>query len=478
MRSAMPFMTILGNGNKGGEVVKHFKPYPYQKYAIQFIKDHPEALLFLDLGLGKTIISLMAIKDLMYDEFTVQKVLVIAPLRVAKVTWPNEVKKWNEVSDLRMSVMVGSKQERTQAFWKDADIYVINRENLKGLVDWLEERKMDWPFDMVVIDELSSFKNYKSQRFKALRKIRPFVKRIVGLTGTPASNGLMDLWAEVNAIDRGERLGRFIGRYREAYFKPARFNPYTGVVYNYEIRPGAEEKIYEKISDITVSMRAKDYLKMPDAVTVNHEVEMSTAERKVYDKMKHDLVTDIDGEEVTAANAAVLSNKLLQMADGALYSDDGAVKEIHSRKLDMLVDLMEQANGQPVLISYWFKHDHERIKKRLKEEGYEPRDLKTAEDFADWNAGRIQAGLISPASAGHGLNLQDGGHILVWYSMIWSLELYLQTNGRLHRQGQKNVVTIHHIVCKDTVDEDVLSALEEKDTTQNRLIDAVKANLK
>lgn len=454
-----------------------FKPHGYQAYAIRFIEEHREALLFLDLGLGKTIISLMAIESLMYDSFEVGRVLVVAPLRVARDTWPSEIKKWDEVSGLTASVMVGSSKERALALKADADIYIINRENLKWLVDYLEKNKLPWPFDMVVIDELSSFKNHKSQRFKALRKVRPCISRIIGLTGTPASNGLMDLWAEVGCIDKGERLGRFIGRYRDAFFTPASMNPYTGVVYKYALRPGAEDQIYDRISDITISMKAKDYLHMPDAVNVRHDVEMNSPEHDIYDEMKRELVANVDGEEVTAANAAVLSGKLLQMANGALYSDDDKVVEIHSRKLDMLCDLLEQANGQPVLIAYWYRHDHDRIMKRLAEEGYAPRDLKMSGDFADWKVGRIQAALISPASAGHGLNLQDGGHILIWYSLVWSLELYQQTNGRLNRQGQKNVVTIHHIVCKDTIDEDVLSALEHKDTTQNRLIDAVKAQL-
>ena len=415
---------------------------------------------------------------MMYDRFDISKVLVVAPLRVARDTWPDEVKKWDEVSDLRISVMVGISKERSRALKTDADVYVINRENLKWLVDYLERHKIPWPFDTVVIDEISSFKNHKGQRWKSLRRVRPFIKRMIGLTGTPASNGLMDLWAEVGAIDGGQRLGRFIGRYREAYFKPGNMNPYTGVVYNYVLRPGAEEKIYDRISDITISMKAKDYLHMPEAIVVRHDVEMDQDEREIYDELRKDLVTTVDGEDITAANAAVLSGKLLQMANGALYNDEGEVIEIHNKKLDMLCDLIEQANGQSVLVAYWYKHDHQRILDRLRAEGYEPRDLKTSKDMADWNQGKIQVALISPASAGHGLNIQEGGHILIWYSMIWSLEMYLQTNCRLDRQGQRHVVTIHHIVCRDTVDEDVLAALEHKDTTQQKLIAAVKAQLK
>lgn len=454
-----------------------YTPHSYQAYAIEFIKTHLIALLFLDMGLGKTSICLMAIKELMYREFSITKVLVVAPLRVARDTWPAEVRKWEEVSGLRVSVLIGTSKEREAALQRNADIYTINRENLKWLVDYLESHRKKWPFDMVILDELSSFKNAKSLRFKALRRVRPYIKRIVGLTGTPASNGLMDLWAEVAAVDGGKRLGRFIGNYRATYFTPDRMNPYTGIVYSYSLRPGAEEEIYDRISDITISMKAKDYLHMPEAVMVKHEVTMDKSERSVYEKLKEELVTTVKGEEITASNAAVLSGKLLQLASGAIYSDDGKIMNIHEKKLDMLSDLVEQANGQPVLVAYWFKHDHERIMKRLTDEGYHPRDLKTSKDIEDWNKGVIEVGLISPASAGHGLNLQEGGHILIWFSMIWSLEMYQQTNHRLDRQGQKEVVSIHHIITKGTVDEEVMTALDEKDVTQEKLIAAVKANI-
>ena len=454
-----------------------YTPHSYQAYAIEFIKTHLIALLFLDMGLGKTSICLMAIKELMYREFSITKVLVVAPLRVARDTWPAEVRKWEEVSGLRVSVLIGTSKEREAALQKNADIYTINRENLKWLVDYLESHRKKWPFDMVILDELSSFKNPKSLRFKALRRVRPYIKRIVGLTGTPASNGLMDLWAEVAAVDGGKRLGRFIGNYRASYFTPDRMNPYTGIVYSYSLRPGAEEEIYDRISDITISMKAKDYLHMPEAVMVKHEVTMDKSERSVYEKLKEELVTTVKGEEITASNAAVLSGKLLQLASGAIYSDDGKIMNIHEKKLDMLSDLVEQANGKPVLVAYWFKHDHERIMKRLTDEGYHPRDLKTSKDIEDWNKGDIEVGLISRASAGHGLNLQEGGHILIWYSMIWSLEMYQQTNHRLDRQGQNEVVSIHHIITKGTVDEDVMRALDEKDVTQEKLIAAVKANI-
>ena len=421
------------------------------------------------------MISLSAIMDLMFDRFEVSKVLVIGPLRVCSSVWPQERLKWDGLDFLQMSVIVGSSRQREEALKAPADVYVVNRENVKWLVDYLEKRHIPWPFDMVVIDELSSFKNHQSQRWKALRKVRPRIKRMVGLTGTPASNGLMDLWAEVYLIDGGQRLGRFIGRYREAYFKPSGMNPYTGVVYNYMPLPGAEEAIYDRISDIAVSMKALDYLDMPEYLPVTHVVEMDGRERKLYEEMKKDLLVTVEGEEIDAANAAALSGKLLQMANGAIYGEDGNAMKIHDKKLLMLEDLIEQANGQNVLVAYWFRHDHERIIEHLKAKGYAPRDIKTETDIADWNEGKIQIGLISPASAGHGLNIQKGGHILIWFSLIWSLEMYQQTNARLWRQGQTEVVTAHHIVCKDTVDEDVIKALEHKDMTQQKLIAAVKA---
>jgi SNF2 family DNA or RNA helicase len=451
----------------------------YQNYCVNFVEKHPESLLILQMGLGKTVISLTAIDDLMFDSFEVHKTLVIAPLRVARDVWPEEKDLWSHTHGLRMSVIVGVCKERVRALKADADVYVINRENVKWLSDYLERHKIRWPFDCVVIDELSSFKNYKSQRYKALKKNRPFIKRIWGLTGTPASNGLLDLWGEVAIIDQGKRLGRFIGRYRTDYFKAGSMNPYTGVVYSYVPLPGAEDAIYKKISDISVSMKAKDYLPdLPKCLTVNHMVEMSETEKKQYDRMKKELVLTIDGQEIDAANAAVLSGRLLEMANGAAYNESHEVIRIHDRKLEMLADLVEEAVGQNVLIAYWYQHDRARIIDYLSEKGYAVRDLKTSEDVADWNNGKIPIALISPASAGHGLNLQHGGHILIWFSLCWSLEMRQQTDARLNRQGQTEVVTIHNIVTKDTIDEDVLKALDGKNTTQENLIRAVKARLK
>lgn len=454
-----------------------YVPHAYQAFCINYIKTHPVSALFLDMGLGKTVITLTAIRDLMLDELLVTKTLVIAPLRVARDTWPAETRKWDHLNDLDISVIVGDLRVRESAVSKSALIYIINRENIKWLVEYYERNGIRWDFDCVVIDELSSFKNYHSQRFKWLRKMRPFVKRWIGLTGTPSSNGLMDLWAEIGILDGGQRLGRFIGRYRDAYFKPSSMNPSTGVVYSYAPREGAEQQIYDRISDITISMKALDYLEMPECVYVNHEVQMSDQEKKLYDQLKSDLIIPLEDGDIDAANAAALSNKLLQLSNGAVYDENGMVRVVHKRKLEMLEDMIEAANGQPVLIAYWFKHDHQRIMEHLTACGYSPRDIRKSEDIKDWNTGKMAVALIHPASAGHGLNIQEGGHILIWFGLTWSLELYQQTNARLWRQGQRDTVTIHHIVCENTVDEDVLNALSSKNVTQEKLIAAVKAQL-
>ena len=443
----------------------------YQEFCVKFLLEHPEALLILEMGLGKTIITLTAIMILMYDRFEVDKCLVVAPLRVTKV-WMDEAAAWSHTKNLKLSRVTGTAAERKAALKQKADIYVINRENLAWLVKYYEDNKMAWPFDLVILDELSSFKNFKSQRFKAIRKVRPFIKRMIGL------QGLEDLFAEVGIIDNFQRFGRFIGRFRDTYFRRGAFNPYTGVVFNYIPLPDAEERIYDKISDMAVSMKSVDYLDMPECVYVDHEVEMDADERAAYEEMKKELVVELDGETVTSQNAAVLSNKLMQMASGCLYTEDGGVVNIHNRKLEMLSDLIEQANGQNVLVIYHFRFDHDRIREYLKEQGYGVRDIKTDADIDDWNAGKVQIGMISPMSAGHGLNLQKGGHIEIWVTLPWSYDYYSQTVARLWRQGATaNTVTIHHIICKDTVDLDVVDALKRKSTTQENLIAAVKANL-
>ena len=444
-----------------------YEPHSYQKYATDFIERNSIAALLLDMGLGKTSITLTAINNLLFDYFDAHRVLVIAPLRVAKNTWPEEIEKWSHLSDLKYSVVVGTEKERTSALKENADIYIINRENIPWLV---EKSKLPFDFDMVVIDELSSFKNYSSKRFKSLMKVRPKIRRIIGLTGTPSSNGLMDLFAEFKILDMGVRLGRVIGQYRNAYFTPDKMN--GPIVYSYKPLPSAEKIIYEKISDITISMKATDHLKMPELIECETVVQMSEKEKKSYTTLKKELVLSIPDGEITAANAASLSNKLSQMANGAIYLEDKEFVTIHDRKLDALEDLIESANGKPLLVAYWFKHDLERIKER-----FEVREIKTSNDIKDWNDGEIPVAVIHPASAGHGLNLQSGGSTLVWFGLTWSLELYQQTNARLYRQGQNDTVVIHHIITKGTIDEDILKALKRKDKTQSSLIDAVKAKL-
>jgi len=445
-----------------------YNPHDYQRYAAEFITTHPIAALLLDMGLGKTSITLTAINDLLFDSFEVHKVLVVAPLRVARDTWSAEIEKWEHLQNLRYSVVVGSEQERLNALRTPADIYIINRENIQWLV---EESGMPFDYDMAVIDELSSFKNHQSKRFKAFMKVRSKLKRIVGLTGTPASNGLMDLFAEFKLLDMGERLGRFIGQYRNAYFQPDKRNGM--VIYSYKPLPDAEQRIYSKISDITISMKAADHLTMPELISSEYTVQLSDKEREKYERLKKDLVLDTEDTEVTAANAASLSNKLSQMANGAVYSDAESVIEIHDRKLDALEDIIESMNGRPLLVAYWFKHDLERIRKR-----FEIREIKSSRDVSDWNSGKIPVALIHPASAGHGLNLQSGGSALVWFGLTWSLELYQQTNARLWRQGQtSDTVVIQHIIAKGTIDEQIMKTLKAKDTTQAALIAAVKADL-
>lgn len=444
-----------------------YNPHEYQDYATRFILEHPIAAVLLEMGLGKSVITLTAIFDLTLDSFEIRKVLVIAPLRVARDTWPAEIEKWDHLRGLTCSVAIGTEAQRKAALKKRAQVYIINREN----VNWLINKSgLPFDFDMVVIDELSSFKDNGSKRFKALRKVRPGVRRIVGLTGTPSANGLMDLWAEIGILDMGQRLGRYITHFRNNYFMPDKRN--QQMVFSYKPRPGAEEAIYQLISDITISMKNTDYLKLPELVMNEIPVWLSDKEQKVYDTMKRDLVLSLEGREIDALNAASLSNKLLQMANGAVYADDGSVAKIHDRKLDALEDIIEAANGKPVLVAYWFKHDLERILKRFPAE-----KLDSTASIRRWNDGKIPLAVIHPASAGHGLNLQAGGSILVWFGLTWSLELYQQTNARLWRQGQKDTVVIHHIITKGTIDEDVMRALERKDKTQTALIDAVKARI-
>lgn len=449
-----------------------FKPWNYQQYAINHVIDNSASGLFLDMGMGKTVSTLTAIDDLILLG-EVNKVLVIAPLRVAEDTWSTEVDKWDHLKHLRISKILGTKKQREEAINTDADIYVTNREN----VDWLvAECFNSWIWDMVVIDELSSFKSSKAKRFRALKKVRPYFKRIVGLTGTPAPNSLIDLWPQIYLLDGGQRLGKTITGYKERYFKPGRRNGY--IVYNWELKEGSEETIQNKISDICISMSAKDYLDLPERIDNKVEITLPIKVMDTYKQLEKDLVLEIGEEDITAANAAVLTNKLLQLANGAIYSEDKEVVRIHDEKLDRLEEIIDIANGKPVLVFYNFKHDYDRISKMLTKNKIKHQALNTSDEIKKWNNGEIQVALLHPASAGHGLNLQYGGNIIVWFGLTWSLELYQQANARLHRQGQKETVIIHHLIAKGTVDEDVMNALANKEVNQNMLLEAVKARLK
>lgn len=448
--------------------------HDYQEVTKDFIIRTPYAAVILDMGMGKTATTLSAINELMFDRYEVSKVLVIAPLRVANTVWSDEIEQWEELRHLRYAKIVGTPKQRRAALEQDADIYIVNREILPWLV---QQCSPYFKWDMVVIDELSSFKSWQSKRFKAFMAMRPYMKRVVGLTGTPSSNGLMDLFAEFKVIDSGERLGRFIGEYRSRYFDEGRRN--GNIVYEYIPMDYAECQIYDKIDDITISMKAMDYLDMPELISTKKVVHLTDKETDNYKRFKKDYVlSDFEDGEVTAANAASLSNKLVQMANGAVYSDDHQVVSLHDQKLDTLEDIIEAANGEPVLVAYWFKHDLQRIEERLAKLKVQGTVLKTEQDIREWNKGNIRVGLLHPASAGHGLNLQKGGHHLVWFGLTWSLELYQQTNARLWRQGQQaETVVIQHIVTEGTIDEEILKALENKDAQQSRLIEAVKAQV-
>lgn len=450
-----------------------FIPHDYQKYAIEYIESHPISAVFLDMGLGKTVITLTAIANLLFDSFEIHRILIIGPLRVARDTWTTEADKWDHLQNLICSVAVGAEAERKAALMRKADIYIINRENVQWLI---EDSGVPFDYDMVVIDELSSFKNHNTRRFRSLLKVRPKVKRIVGLTGTPASNGLMDLWTEFRILDMGRRLGRFITRYRADYFQPDRRS--GQVVYSYKPLPHAEEAIYRQISDVAISMKAVDHLKMPELVSSEYPVRLSEEEKRKYSELKRELTLSLGDAEITAANAASLSGKLSQMANGAIYDDGGGIVQIHDRKLDALEDLIEAANGRPVLVAYWFKHDLARISERLHRLHIPFSRLDTSDSIRRWNSGEIPVALIHPVSAGHGLNLQVGGSAVVWFGLTWSLELYQQTNARLWRQGQKaQTVVIRHIVAEGTIDEQIMDALKRKDRTQTALIDAVRAQM-
>lgn len=448
-----------------------FIPHDYQKFAMQKLVEMPEAGLFLDMGLGKTITTLTAVDELMHDRFEISRVLVIAPKRVAEDTWTTEAGKWDHLGHLKISRVLGSRKEREEALQQDADIYVINRENVTWLVDRFRK---GWPFDMVVVDELSSFKSSRAKRFKALKQVRPLVERFVGLTGTPSPNGLMDLWPQMYLIDRGKRLGKTVTGYRDRYFYPGKGNGH--VVYSYEPKPGAEEAIRSRISDICISMKSEDYLQMPELVVNDIPVRLSDAEMGRYREMEREKLMELDGEQITALSAATVYNKLLQMANGSVYTDDGTAAEVHGRKLEALAEILDTANGQPVLVFYSYRHDYDSLMRAF--EGYRPRTLKGQAEIQEWNEGNIPLLLAQPASMGHGLNLQAGGHIIVWYGLSWSLELYQQANARLYRQGQRHGVVIHRLVAEGTVDEEVVRRLEAKDQTQESLMESLKARIK
>ncbi len=449
-----------------------FKPHKYQEYAIERIIDTPAVGLFLEMGLGKTVITLTALDELLYDRFEASRILIIAPLRVAEDTWSRESQKWDHLKHLTISKILGGRSQREKALKSDADLYIINRENVPWLVSMTGS---DWPFDTVVIDELSSFKSPSSQRFRAMRRNRPLINRIIGLTGTPTPNGLLDLWSQIYLLDQGERLGKTITGYRERYFTAGARSGY--VVYDWKQKNEAEEAVFNKISDICISMKSEDWLELPERIDRVVPVKLDESAKAKYRKLERDLLLPLVDGDIVANTAAVLSNKLLQMANGAVYNENQEIQKIHNAKLDALEDIIEAANGHPVLLFYSYKHDLSRIQERFTQTRTLRKGPEGSRDIADWNSGKIQLLAVHPGSAGHGLNLQDGGSIIVWFGLTWSLELYQQANARLHRQGQKQSVIIHHLLAEGTIDEDVMRALEDKATGQDALMEAVKARI-
>ena len=444
-----------------------FNPYPYQVRAIQKIESERSTGLFLDMGLGKSVIALTAARELV-NQRKVHKILIVAPLMVAKDTWPREIEKWDHLNGFKVSLIIGTPKQRKKAAEADADIYIINRENIKKLTDEYGQLGK-WKWDMLILDELSSFKSYKSQRFKGVRKIRPFCKYIVGLTGTPQPNGLEDLWAEIYLLDGGERLGKTISAYHATYFRPG--ERYGYVVYNWIPKPGAQQEIISRISDITMSMLAQDYLDLPKRIDNSVSVTLSRSARRTYQELARSHLLEMKEDDISATNAAVLMGKLLQLTGGSIYTDNRDVEVFSNDKLQMLVDLVEAA-GEPVIIYYGYRHERDRIFAALKD--YAPRELKTPEDIKDWNNGKIAVAVVHPASVGYGLNLQEGGRMIIWYSLPWSLEYYQQANARLYRQGQEKPVLIYHLIAENTVDEIVMQCLKAKDTSQMALMQALK----
>lgn len=450
--------------------MQDFKPHGYQQRGIQWILDHKSCGLFLPMGAGKTATTLMALDQLMNDRFEIDRVLIIGPKRVIETTWPDEIQKWSQTKDFRFSVISGTANQRKAAVTADAGIYLIGKENVVWLVDLIGKH---WKWDMVIIDELSTFKNHQAKRFKALRTVIPAAKRFVGLTGTPSPKGIPDLWAQIYLMDRGERLGRTIGSFRSQYLKPGRMNGYT--VYNWLVQPDAEEKIHKKISDICMSIDEKEYATLPDLQIIDQMVDLKT-DLKKYKAFKREMVLDLAGDEqVLASNAGALCGKLLQYTSGQIYTEEGQTADIHNHKLEALESLMESANGEPILIFYWFKHEEERLMKFLTSKHYKGKTIKEKNAIQDWNDGQLDFLLLQPSSAGHGLNLQQGGHLACWYSLPnWNLELYQQANARIYRQGQKEKVIIYHLLAKGTIDQDMLQALQTKRVTQDELLKALR----
>ena len=452
-----------------------FIPHPYQQYDIQRIIDDPCIGLFLDMGLGKTVITLTAVNELMYNRWEVARVLVVAPKKVAEATWISEAAKWDHLNHLRIIPVLGTAKKRVQALCTPGDIYVINRENVPWLVDHLRN---SWDFDMVVLDESSSFKNPSSKRFKALRMVRDRIDRMVLLTGTPSPNGMEDLWAQVWLLDKGQRLGRTITAYREAYFKEDR--AYPGQQYRtYTLLAGAADRIKAAISDICVSMKAEDYLTLPDYIEDVIPVELDAKALKAYRELEREMLLEVDDQTVTAGSAAVLNGKLLQLCSGAVYDTEGAAVGIHDCKIEAFLELVEQLHGEHALVFYWFKHERDRLVRALEGSGLRVRVYQGAQEEKDWNAGLIDILLAHPASCGYGLNLQDGGHHAIWYGYPnWALEIYQQANKRLHRQGQQYPVISHHLVVRGGMDEVVVGALHAKGDTQEALMEALKARIR
>lgn len=461
-------MTLLRTDVAPREI---FKPHPYQRYCIHRVVTDPFLGLFLDMGLGKTVITLTGVNDLMYNRFSVRKTLVVAPKKVAEATWTDEAARWEHLRLLRVQTVLGTERQRLRALATPADVYVIGRDNLQWLVDHYRQA---WPFDMVVLDELSSFKNPSSNRFKAMKRVRPKIQRVLGLTGTPAPNGLLDLWAQVYLLDQGQRLHPKFGQYKERYFSKATWLDYP----KYDAKTGAEDAIRAAIEDICISMKAEDYLELPELVPNRIPIELDAKARQAYRDFERKQVLELDGEVITAAQAAAVTNKLLQMCAGAVYDEDREVHEVHDAKIEAFLELVESLQGKPLLTFYGYQHDRDRILKALrKHKGLEVRELKGPEDYADWNARKIHVGLAHPASTAYGLNLQRGGNHICWFTLPWSLELYEQAQKRLHRQGQEEKVIEHMLMVRDSMDEEVAKRLESKAKTQQALIDALKARI-